>query len=273
MYKVDFLKELENLLQDISREERESALQYYEDYFEDAGPDREEQVIAELGSPERVAAIIKEELSGNRNEANDGEYTENGYIDQHKRKEKLELLTKSQQGYSRQQNNNANHDSNQNNTQRNGQGNTQYNSQYNTNYNSEWEHRNGNRNTRKESNIFLIILLCLFGIPIGLPLLITAMALAFSVLVTIFCFFISFILVAFALAVTGIILICAGFTQLPVSPAVTAALIGTGLILVGLGFLFGIFSIWLCMNVIPSFTKWLGEMWRKIFRRNKEAAV
>ena len=34
-------------------------MQYYEDYFDEAGPENEQQVINDLGSPERVAAIIK----------------------------------------------------------------------------------------------------------------------------------------------------------------------------------------------------------------------
>lgn len=58
----EFLKDLEELLQDVSVEERESALLYYENYFQDAGPERAEEVIRELGSPGKVANIIIEEL-------------------------------------------------------------------------------------------------------------------------------------------------------------------------------------------------------------------
>ena len=56
MNRAEYMRELSYLLQDVPDEEREEALQYYEDYFDDAGPDREEQVIAELGRPEKVAA-------------------------------------------------------------------------------------------------------------------------------------------------------------------------------------------------------------------------
>lgn len=78
MDRAEYMKELAYLLQDVSDGEREEALQYYEDYFDDAGPDKEEQVIRELGRPEKVAAIIRE---GARNgyESLDAEYTENGY--------------------------------------------------------------------------------------------------------------------------------------------------------------------------------------------------
>lgn len=44
--------------------EREEALQYYEDYFDDAGKDKEEEIIDSLGSPAEVAKNIKKELFG-----------------------------------------------------------------------------------------------------------------------------------------------------------------------------------------------------------------
>lgn len=62
MNRIEFMAELEALLQDIAAEERDEAMQYYRDYFEDAGIENEMQVIAELGSPQKVARTIKEDL-------------------------------------------------------------------------------------------------------------------------------------------------------------------------------------------------------------------
>ena len=59
MSRETFMKELEYLLQDIGEEERADALAYYRDYLDEAGPEREEQALAEFGSPERVAAMIR----------------------------------------------------------------------------------------------------------------------------------------------------------------------------------------------------------------------
>ena len=58
MRRVEFMRELSNLLQDLSDADREEALRYYNDYFEDAGPENEEAVAEELGTPEKVAAMI-----------------------------------------------------------------------------------------------------------------------------------------------------------------------------------------------------------------------
>ena len=64
MDRKKFMKELEYLLQDISDEERQEALSFYENYFDEAGKENEQKVIDELGDPSRVAAIIKDGLKG-----------------------------------------------------------------------------------------------------------------------------------------------------------------------------------------------------------------
>lgn len=79
MSRTEFMKELEQLLMEISVEERQDALDYYNDYLDDAGVDKEEQVIRELGGPQKVAMIIKDSLNSH-NESN-GAYTETGYQD------------------------------------------------------------------------------------------------------------------------------------------------------------------------------------------------
>ena len=62
MNREEFMTRLKALLADISEEEREEALQYYYDYFEDAGKEHEAEVIRELESPEKVAATIQADL-------------------------------------------------------------------------------------------------------------------------------------------------------------------------------------------------------------------
>ena len=69
MNRARFMEQLEKLLSDISEEERREALEYYESYFDEAGPEKEASVIQELGSPEKVAASIKEDLKGQGEES------------------------------------------------------------------------------------------------------------------------------------------------------------------------------------------------------------
>ena len=65
MNRTDFMNQLESLLQSISSTEREEAMQYYNDYFDDAGAENEQEVIEALGNPARVAENIKRDLLGN----------------------------------------------------------------------------------------------------------------------------------------------------------------------------------------------------------------
>lgn len=58
MRKYEFLSILAEGLKDASIEERAAAMQYYNEYIDEAGPEREEEVIAELGSPNKIAGDI-----------------------------------------------------------------------------------------------------------------------------------------------------------------------------------------------------------------------
>lgn len=71
MNRVDFMNQLESLLQNIASAERDEAIQYYNDYFDDAGKENEQEVIEALGNPARVAENINRDLL-------DGAMGENG---------------------------------------------------------------------------------------------------------------------------------------------------------------------------------------------------
>ena len=64
MNRVEFMAELERLLADLPGDERQAAVQYYADYFADAGAENEAEVIRELGSPEKTAESIKADYYG-----------------------------------------------------------------------------------------------------------------------------------------------------------------------------------------------------------------
>ena len=71
MGRKEFMEQLAALLGDISPQEREEALDYYERYFDEAGDDLQ-QAIDHLGSLQKVAQDIKSGLKG------EYFYTENG---------------------------------------------------------------------------------------------------------------------------------------------------------------------------------------------------
>ena len=55
MNRIEYMTKLASLLQDIPEVERRDAMKYYNDYFDEAGEENEEQVIREFGAPEEVA--------------------------------------------------------------------------------------------------------------------------------------------------------------------------------------------------------------------------
>ncbi len=77
MKKDVFLRELEQLLSDLSEDERAEAVGYYRDYLEEAVPQDGEELAGRFGSPEMAAAEIRAGLSGD----SQGEFTERGYQD------------------------------------------------------------------------------------------------------------------------------------------------------------------------------------------------
>ena len=61
MTRKQYMTALKNNIQSLTLDEQKEALQYYEDYFEEAGDDK--KVMEELGSPEEVAEVIRERFS------------------------------------------------------------------------------------------------------------------------------------------------------------------------------------------------------------------
>jgi len=74
MDKYDFIKRLENALSPLSETERESALKYYKELFEDS--ENENELIEHLGSPEKIAEnIIRESGMIDKTEKNSENFT------------------------------------------------------------------------------------------------------------------------------------------------------------------------------------------------------
>lgn len=63
MTRFEFMAALDQLLSPLPDAERCDALRYYEEYFDAAGPEKEAEVITELGSPEQLAQKLLEAQS------------------------------------------------------------------------------------------------------------------------------------------------------------------------------------------------------------------
>ena len=63
MNRKDFIQKLRRELAKLPAEEREAAIEYYEEYFDEVGPEGEQELLQQLGSPKRVAAQIKSDYA------------------------------------------------------------------------------------------------------------------------------------------------------------------------------------------------------------------
>ncbi|MCI9340381.1 MAG: DUF1700 domain-containing protein [Dorea sp.] len=226
MNRIEFMTELAALLQDVPEEERRDAMKFYNDYFDDAGEENEQQVIAELENPAKVAATIKEDLGSASREQ--GEYTEKGFRDS--RFENKEMPAgRDYQG-------------------RDYQG---------TGYESYGEQTPPRTNSALK--IFLIILLVIFGAPVIIPIAIAVIAVFGACGIALLALFLSLIVASAAVVFAGVCVFIAGVLSLIPEIAVGLALIGTGLILTAIGVVATVASTRLCLIVLPGICR--GFIW------------
>ncbi len=58
----EYLKQLEKYLRKLPQSDYEDAMEYFTEYFADAGPENEQAVIKELGTPKQAAALVLRNL-------------------------------------------------------------------------------------------------------------------------------------------------------------------------------------------------------------------
>lgn len=63
MNRREFIARLKEEISRLPQEEIEAAVEYYEEYFDEAGADKEQDVLERLGSPKKVASQIKSEYA------------------------------------------------------------------------------------------------------------------------------------------------------------------------------------------------------------------
>ena len=219
MSRKAFMARLDELLADITEAEKDEALSYYEEYFEDAGPENEEEVISSLGSPEKVAATIKAGLSENAQE--EGEFSETGYTNSYYDVKDEVATVNNRKGL-------------------------------------------GGIGT---GGWIIILILCLFALPILGPILLGIVGTIFGILVAIAAVIFAVLVTGIALVVAAVAMVAAGFATLFATPLVGVALIGAALLVAGIGILIAILGFWVVTKVIPPLLRGLVELIRKPFVR------
>lgn len=251
MRKDEFLRKLEYLLQDIPEADREEAMDYYRDYLEEAGHEKEEEVLREFGSPERIAAIIRSDSYGNLEEG--GSYTESGYEDERFREPNYQLVKREDITENREKAADADKSN----------GNKEMDSE------SGWKkHDNyASENTEEKRKSFasdpLKVVLCIILLVAVAPVLFGLGGSAVSVIVGIVVTAASLLFLAailtIAFLIVGVLLVGAGIATVWTDPVDGVLALGGGLLLFGLGLLALVFSLWFYRKVVPRVFRWIGN--------------
>ena len=275
MDRAEFLNRLEAQLLDVPQAEREEALQYYEDYLNDAGDAGDFDILQELGTPEEVADSIRNGLrqdssgvgersygsqssrsgqagenrqdSSRSGQAGDsGYFSENGYVDREPQKEELQRVKQPAHG-----------------------------DRSDADWQSTDSYADGDSSAarRKQPPVWLWILLIVFAAPVVLPIAFGLLVAAISVLFALF-------ITGIALLVCGIVCVGAGiwaliqaFTQIVAWPAAAMIGIGISLAAIGIGVLLTLLMGWLIGKVVPTGVRALCNCLHRIVTRKGGRAV
>lgn len=242
MTREEFMTELASMLQDISVEERVEAMQYYNDYFDDAGEKKEEKIAAELGSPAKVAAEVKAGLE--RGSSETSEYRETGYTDT--RFEEQVSLAKREETAEKSEG-----------------------SSYHYAENAEVPKNSAKKD--KILKIAAIVLVALAASPILISLAVGAFCLVFGIVITVLAILFALVVVAVTMVIVGIVLSICGIITVVSQLPTGLALLGVGLIVAAIGAALTVAFGKLCFVVLPMIGKGLKGLWQKLINRKAVA--
>ena len=274
MSRWEFMRQLESLLSDISPNEREEALQYYNDYFNDAGRENEQEVIKALGSPEQVAEIVKDGLTDNPAM---GEFTENGFSNQStagqnaiiKRSRQSEGAKAEGMGAASTADTNAANGYT-------GTGSASDASFANGSVNGAASGKGQQSAGKKEEfptwAIVLIVIGCIICSPVILGLAGGLLGVIASIFITMLALIFGFSLAAIILIIVAFSLVAGGFGCVFSAPITAIGLVGGGLICLSLGILFMLITVFIVGKLIPAICQGIAYICKKLFGK-REAAV
>lgn len=234
MSRAEYMRQLESLLQNITPSERESALEYYNDYFDDAGEENEQEVIKALGTPAKVAQSIKEELLGKG-------YGEN-------MEWKVSAEDRAVMKYGNREHTNA--------------------------YSAPEEHTVQEEGKKLSGGVIaLIVILCIFAAPFLLTAVTGLASLIFGIAAMWFGIILGFGIAAVILLAVMLALLVTGIIGCLISPIGALGLLGAALVCGGFGLLFLFVTVWMAGMATPAVFRGTVWLFRKLFGRKQDAGT
>lgn len=237
MNRMEFMAELERLLADMPEEERQAAVQYYADYFADAGEANEADVIRELGSPAKVAESIKADYYGT--EFNESDYEHKDYMEKYGQRSS-DGSTGSQAG-------------SRAGSAQNGSGNGSGSATGGTKTSRPW--------TSNTLKLILVIAIAIVLWPVTLGIALTV----FGIVVAVVCFFAVLVIAAVSIMIAGGVTVVVGLVAAIAVPPAALVTAGIGILLFVLGLVATVGAVKLCIIVYPAMLRGFVNLCRRPF--------
>ncbi len=290
MDRAEFMRRLSALLQDVPPAEREEALQYYNDYFDDAGEGNEAGIIASLGTPEELAKSIQAGLADG---GNAGEFTESGFRG-YEQRNKFQVMSTDEERDAGQDNarksaQDRGFGGSPNGRQPDGTGgeNGAYerqadgaggkNGAYGWQADGAGGENGANGRQAGQSGkqgrpmtggqIALIVLLAILTFPVWIGLLGGLLGCVLGLFGALLGLFIAFLAVGVVFLAVGVSLVISGIAAIFGAPLAGLCLVGVGLILTALGLVFACLMVWTIGSAVPALIRGTVNLCRRIFHR------
>jgi uncharacterized membrane protein len=230
MTKSEFLEQLKAALAALPADEREEAMRYYSDYFDESGLG-ESEVVSRLGTPSEVAdTILRDFYTGSEKSWNT----------------KIPYESPADATASGVNSAAANSD--------------------------DRSFRGTVRRVGGVMPAWAWILLAFVSIPVWGPIVLSAIGVVFGTLCAVFGILLSLCFIVVALVGVGVAALASGLVTLFSAPPASLIIIGGGILLIALGTLLSIPTIWL-WSLVPKFFRYVFAGTRRAFSGGKGATA
>jgi hypothetical protein len=280
MNRNEFMSQLDRLLQDLPIGERAEAMQYYSDYFSDAGVENEQEVMDTLGSPEKVAETIRKELYENSEGEKRQFYASDRVLakrEAFKKKGESEDKTGRFDGKDESLDYGSTYDSGKN-CQDNGTNDFYSSSDENSSQDHAGSYGAGSRAAEYAFKIkaktgisskWLVIIAILLVCVIAVPLLFKVLGGILSALIGIVAGWFGVILglggATLGCLVGGVALIIMGCLMAVGSPVLGLGMVGGGFLAIGIGLCFLVLTVLMVGKVTPAMARFLKKLWDRFY--------
>lgn len=206
MNKESYLEALKREIAALPADEQDSALQYYADYFNDAGQENEQKVISELGSPEELGSFIRSRFSCVPAKIPEKKSNKDG---------------------------------------------------------SPYKKFGSREADTKTRNILLVLLVLLLTFPLWAPVFFSILGIGIGAIAVILSLGFAGLIAGAAVLCCGIGLVITSFIHYAYSPINAVLSLGIGLLVIGLGFVIGVFGLWFCTKALPAIIRFIVSLFRR----------